>query len=77
MPISGRLGVVHSVDTWLPQTMTWLYTLVKSLPASIDAHIICDSTLNVDQFALPNVHALQGRSRIWDFIRGHAWRLYR
>ena len=44
----GTLAVVHSVDTWLPQTMTWLYALVKSLPASIDPHIVCDTTLNLE-----------------------------
>src|SRR5688572_24172665 len=71
------VSVVHSVDTWLPQTMTWLYVLVKSLPATIDPHIVCDTTLNLDQFALPNLHALQGRSRLWDFSRERAWKFYR
>ncbi len=74
---SGKLAVLHSVDEWLSQTMTWLYALVKSLPASIDAHVICESTQNIDQFALPNIHALQGQTRLWDFIQQHVWTLHR
>ncbi len=54
MPIK----VIHSFPTWLHQTQTWMYTQVKYLPANIEAHIVCHRTANLDQFEVPNIHAL-------------------
>lgn len=35
-----------------------MYTQVKHLPASIEPHIVCHRTANLDQFDLPHLHAL-------------------
>ena len=56
------LKVVHTCRSWLPQTMTWLYNQVKYLPADIESHIVCQSTNNLEQFQLPNIHSFQKES---------------
>jgi colanic acid/amylovoran biosynthesis glycosyltransferase len=61
--------VVQSVQRWLPQTETWLYTQVMSLPADIESHVACTRTENADQFPYPRVHALMDLPRwqhVWD-----------
>jgi colanic acid/amylovoran biosynthesis glycosyltransferase len=61
--------VVHSVHRWLPQTETWLYNQVRFLPPTIESHIVCQATENLDQFAVPNIHSLEEASRwrrVWD-----------
>lgn len=51
--------VLHSVGRiWLEQTLTWLYNQIRFLPDDIENHIACECTRNLDQFALPNIHAL-------------------
>ncbi len=59
-----KLTVIHSVRCWLPQTETWLYNQVLSLPEEVQNHIVCENTENLDQFTLPNIHALRDHSRI-------------
>jgi colanic acid/amylovoran biosynthesis glycosyltransferase len=77
--------VVQSVQRWLPQTETWLYTQVKFLPADIESHVACTRTENLDQFPYPRVHALLDLPRwqhVWDRamrrlrIRNHLRFLY-
>jgi colanic acid/amylovoran biosynthesis glycosyltransferase len=61
--------VVQSVQRWLPQTETWLYTQVTSLPDDIVSHVACTRTENFDQFPYPRVHALMDLPRwqhVWD-----------
>jgi colanic acid/amylovoran biosynthesis glycosyltransferase len=63
------LTVVQWVRQWLPQTETWLYNQVRFLPPAIESHIVCETTENLNQFALPHIHALDqaGRWRqFWD-----------
>ncbi len=52
--------VVHSFPVWLPQTQTWLYQQIKSLPGTITPHVVCKETRNLDQFNVPNIHSLSG-----------------
>lgn len=52
-------GIIHSFPVWLPQTQTWMYNQVRFLPDAFDCHIVCDRTENLDQFGLPNIHALR------------------
>lgn len=64
-----KLTVIHSVLRWLPQTEAWLYDQVRSLPPEIESHIVCESTSNLDQFPMPNIHSLLDASRwrsFWD-----------
>lgn len=66
---NDRLIVAHSHPVWLAQTQTWMYNQVKYLPQSIDAHILCERTENLDQFGMPNIHCLAEASRpqyYWD-----------
>ncbi len=52
-----RVVVCHAVPCWLPQTQPWLYHQIRLLPASIESHILCNETLNLKQFPIPNLHA--------------------
>ncbi len=63
------LAVIQAVSRWLPQTETWLDTQVRCLPDDIESHVVCEATLNLDQFPWPHVHSLGGRPlpvRVWD-----------
>lgn len=55
----SKMVVIHSFPVWLPQTQTWMYNQIKYLPENIAAHIVCERTENLDQFGLPNIHALE------------------
>jgi colanic acid/amylovoran biosynthesis glycosyltransferase len=50
------ITVLHSMPTWLPQTMTWLYNQIVAMPATIENHIVCKTTANLDQFPAPHLH---------------------
>lgn len=72
--------VVHSSPVWLPQTQTWMHTQARCLPANVESHVACETTENLDQFALPHIHALAQGSRLyhlWDkLVRGLGLRRY-
>jgi len=78
--MAGAVRVVHSTPVWLPQTETWLHTQVRCLPDRVESHVACESTANLDQFALPRIHALARASkpyRFWDrLVRGFGVRRY-
>jgi colanic acid/amylovoran biosynthesis glycosyltransferase len=66
---SQQIGILHSFPVWLPQTQTWLYNQVRYLPDDIESSIVCETTENLDQFNLPNIHSLASAPRwryIWD-----------
>ncbi len=52
------ITVLHSATVWLPQTQTWLYNQLRHLPGDIAAHVVCERTEHLDQFAVPNLHCL-------------------
>lgn len=56
--------VVHNTPSWLPQTMTWLYNQIRFLPDTIESHIVCESTENLEQFGLPNIYSFTDET-IW------------
>lgn len=56
--MTRRLTMLHSLPVWLPATCSWLYNQVRHLPDSVESHISCESTDNLDQFSLPNLHPL-------------------
>jgi colanic acid/amylovoran biosynthesis glycosyltransferase len=67
--LNEKLAVVHRVSRWLPQTATWLYTQVSFLPPHVESHVVCEATLNLDQFPHPRVHSLAAEPRwrvVWD-----------
>jgi colanic acid/amylovoran biosynthesis glycosyltransferase len=53
------LRVIHNSPLWLPQTQTWMYNQIKYLPESVEVHVVCESTQNLDQFSVPNIHSLK------------------
>lgn len=63
-------SVLHSYPTWLPQTQTWLHTIVAEQQKSgLAAHVVCERTANLDQFPIQNLYCLSsaGRMRqVWD-----------
>ncbi|MBK8985269.1 MAG: glycosyltransferase [Chloroflexi bacterium] len=65
------LSVAHSCNTWLPLTEGWLDRQIRFLPlAEIEAHIICESTQNLDTFAWPNIHTLPRHSLHGTVLKG-------
>ena len=62
--------VIHSLPRWLPQTQTWVYNQVKQLQQlGVDAHVVCERTENLDQFAVANIHSMENQPllrQIWE-----------
>lgn len=50
--------VLQAVEIWLPQTQSWIYNQVRELPADIACDVVCETTVNLDQFPFPSIHAL-------------------
>ncbi|MEN8169040.1 MAG: glycosyltransferase [Pseudomonadota bacterium] len=62
------VSVIHSFPIWLPQTQTWMYNQVKLLQElGVDAHVVCDRTENLEQFAVDNIHSFENEPRFWQF----------
>jgi colanic acid/amylovoran biosynthesis glycosyltransferase len=40
-----------------------MFNQVRFLPENIEAHVVCDTTDNLDQFGLPRIHSLSAESR--------------
>ncbi|HAR62650.1 MAG: colanic acid biosynthesis glycosyltransferase WcaL [Candidatus Margulisiibacteriota bacterium] len=60
--------VIHSFPKWLAQTQTWLYNQVRYLPETIENHVVCEKTSNLEQFRVPNIHCMSDISR-WNLLR--------
>ena len=54
---------IHFVDCWLPQTQTWLYNHITLLPENVESHIVCQWTLNRDQFPIGHLSSLDAPPR--------------
>lgn len=59
------MRVVHSTRIWLTQTMTWLHTQVRSLPANVESYVVCHQVLNLEQFPVGNLISLDRDSWVW------------
>lgn len=68
--------VVHSVQEWLPQTETWLYTQVRSLAPDIESHVACERTAHLDQFPFDRIHCLLDYP-LWRHVTDRALRRLR
>ena len=66
----NKLAVIHSYPIWLPQTQTWMHTQVRELQRrGVETHIVCEKTINLDQFGVVNIHCIAEESiweRSWD-----------
>lgn len=40
-----------------------MFNQLKFLPASTETHVVCDYTMNLEQFAVPNIHAMAELSK--------------
>jgi len=56
------MNIIHSSRFWLFQAQTWLYNQIKFLNDGISNHIVCEDTVNLNQFSLPNIHNLSQKS---------------
>lgn len=65
--MTQQITVIHSTPHWLPQTMTWLHNLICNLPPEIENHIVCESTENLEQFPIKNLH-MSGNIQRWQQI---------
>ncbi|MHC4817016.1 MAG: glycosyltransferase, partial [Planctomycetota bacterium] len=66
---AAPLRVLQSAPVWLPRTQTWMHSQTMHLPDSIESHVVCDRTENLDVFAVPHLHSLQAQGafrRTWD-----------
>lgn len=62
------INVAHSHPVWLPQTQTWMHSLVQSLPDDrVRSHIYCLEAKNLDQFKVPRIHELTKASPMTHF----------
>lgn len=64
------LPVIHSFPVWLPRTQTWMHTQVQYLPDSIRPHVVCDRTVNLDQFPVRDLHCLSAEAPIRAYWEG-------
>lgn len=56
------LKVIHFSPVWLEMTQTWCYSQIKHLPESIQNHVVCRSTRNLDQFRHEPIHCLKSEN---------------
>ncbi len=64
-----KITVFHNSSVWLPQTQTWMYNQIRYVPADrIEPHVVCETTENLDQFLVPNIHCSSQ-----DSTRGNYW----
>jgi colanic acid/amylovoran biosynthesis glycosyltransferase len=50
------IKVAHMRGDWLPLSENWLYCLLTCLPADVENHVVCERTLNLDQFKVDSIH---------------------
>ncbi|MEX0686980.1 MAG: glycosyltransferase [Balneolales bacterium] len=62
------MKIIHSYDTWLPLTMSWLYNQVHYLPDEFKSHIACSNTENLDLFKVPGIHNHKNTSKPEAFL---------
>jgi len=58
-----NITVLHSFPIWLGQTQTWMHSQVSKLQRlGVHAHVVCETTENLDQFYVENIHCLTNES---------------
>lgn len=66
--MNTEISVLHFYPTWLPQTQTWLHTIVaEQQRCGIAAHVVCERVQNLEDFPIENLHSIEYGSRpnIW------------
>ncbi len=73
--IQDRVKLLHFVECWLPRTETWLSNHISALPESVESHIVCLSTDNLEQFPQENLVSLDCPSQRPNLLR-RVWRRF-
>ncbi len=60
----NKMVVIHNFPTWLPITQNWMYNQVYFLPKTIEPHVVCETTQNLDHYAVPNLHCLSSKGHL-------------
>lgn len=60
--IDAPVRVAHIKTDWLPVTENWLYWLVTRTPRDVEDHVLCQATLNLDQFPVEHLHPIMRNS---------------
>jgi colanic acid/amylovoran biosynthesis glycosyltransferase len=53
---AGGLAAAQSIQSWLPQTQSWLHVQLTHTPG-VAHQVVCDRTENLDQFPMPRIAA--------------------
>ncbi|TWT79216.1 D-inositol-3-phosphate glycosyltransferase [Planctomycetes bacterium CA13] len=69
------MKVLHSHPVWLPQTQTWMHSLVQSLPPRIENAVSCLKTMNLDQFPVDSICCFADDAPVRRTLHGIANRL--
>lgn len=64
-----KIRVVHYVESWLPQTSTWLYNNIRFLPEDSENFIVCQDIRNINEFQIPNIYSLESLPK-WQHLWG-------
>lgn len=75
MALSQNYNVLQYVNSWLPQTMVWMYEQLLHLSPQFVPHIVCDKLENNDQFKSKNVYLRNKYSHFFRLQRKVAIRL--
>jgi colanic acid/amylovoran biosynthesis glycosyltransferase len=65
----GRLVVAHSLEVWLPPTMTWAYNQLKYAEGT-EALVLATATRNLDRFPWRPLYVSNGRVETWTVRAG-------
>lgn len=70
-----HISVVHSTHVWLEQTMTWIYSLVKSQPIDLEYHVVCNIIKNLEQFPFERLVCWQQDLPPWRFLCSKSYKI--
>jgi len=63
-----KVKVINHIPLWLDQNQIWLFHQLQNLPSSVESHIFCERTANLDYFSLPNIHNLSAGPK-WKYFK--------
>lgn len=64
------IKVLHSLSSWLPQTMTWLHSHLFTMSENDIKNIIaCETVQNLEQFPMKYIYSINNETKLIYFIR--------
>jgi len=67
--VSHKIKVLHFVEYWLPVTENWLYNHITSLSDSIESHVVCQWTENLETFPTERLRSSNAPPRESSLLR--------